>query len=366
MNMYRMESEKYVLAFSWETQFDEQNQAVKSDTTGFHGTSNTWKLEIVDTFAEDPSSALYNYTYFTGIEIFVNNGEFSDTVRAKFVPVGMDCSTPSAMIDPAGDSNTVLEEVRMDACSGLLERFKVSDISQTYHLCYAQTDAPNGYNDFISYDISFMIRNTQVESEGYNNFAIVGYEKTLYLDAGEYVPTSIKFVVEGKSCSDATGDDVFGPFEVTSNNVTILFDIPYESKYDGMRLCVQYGDEEIYEPQQLVMNINAVMVPNPITYWTTHEPYVLNIEGRFLYGTEGDVYVSGGVLNNTNVTISQVTEAYPDLGYSIVNNGVANIAFTSHGEEEQLYMFALELGREIPLRSNMDEDVMVTVYTVSS
>ena len=371
MNVYRMESEKYVLAFSWVTEFDDNNQAVKSDTTGFHGTSNTWKLEIVDTFAEDPSDAMYNYTYFTGIDIYVNNGVNRNDVKVKFVPEDKDCSADSAMVNPI--DQTPLDEVYMDGCSGLLESFTVSDISQTFRLCYAQTSAPAGYNDFVSYDLTFMIRNTKVESEGLNDHTIAGYEKTLYLDAGEYIPTSIKFVVSEKTCSEMDSAYIYGPIPVHNNTVSVTFNTSYVgAPLNKMRLCVRYGSEDIYEPQNLVMKINEVNVPNFEAYWTMHEVYSLQIEGTYWYQSEGDVYVSGDILNNTVVVVQGTTGSTSSgssstgtlIDYSNAKVGIADITFTSYGEMKQLYMFVREFDREIPLTSNGIENlVKVTVYT---
>lgn len=121
------------------------------------------------------------------------------------------------MLDPTG--NYIIDYVTMNACSGLLESFTVEDITKTFKLCYAQTNAPVPYNNFVDYDgITFTIRNTRVESPGLPDYTIAGYEKTLYLDSGDYVASKVMFVHPDELCEESGNHEINGPYIVHNSS----------------------------------------------------------------------------------------------------------------------------------------------------
>lgn len=136
-------------------------------------------LTIVDTYlttASEYNDDLENFTYFTGIKMYLSSAGAREYVAVKFVEASADCSdlNESAMLDPV--SHETLRSVPMNSCSGLLNAFTVEDYSKQYKLCYQQANAPEGYKGFFSYDdMVLSIRHTLVSSTGNATYAIANY-----------------------------------------------------------------------------------------------------------------------------------------------------------------------------------------------
>ena len=278
VEVYRKEEGAMVLAFRYTTTYA-ANQAEMSPLSDFNGVSTTWTISIVDTLLaerEEANETLAPFTYFTGLDIISSSGAERSDVDVKFVAAEEDCSAASAMLDHR--TGAVMEVARLNACTGVLAPFTVADYSKTYKMCYAQRSAPDGYSEYVAYDeLSFAFRYTTVSAAGAATFAMAGVDKALSLTAstGEAI-TKVLFVPYAGACEVSFASS--GPFMVENGEVTVRF----TKDQDAMRLCVMYGDEEVYEPQRFVMSVGYIEVVAYAAAWTVYEPYVLTVEGRYL------------------------------------------------------------------------------------
>lgn len=314
VEVYRKEEGAMVLAFRYTTTYA-ANQAEMSPMSDFNGVSTTWTISIVDTLLaerEEANETLEPFTYFTGLDIISSSGAERSDVDVKFVAAEEDCSAASAMLDHR--TGAVMEVARLNACTGVLAPFTVADYSKTYKMCYAQRSAPDGYSEYVAYDeLSFAFRYTTVSAAGAATFAMAGVDKALSLTAStgrgdhEGAVRSVRGRVRGVV-------RVERPFMVENGEVTVRF----TKDQDAMRLCVMYGDEEVYEPQRFVMSVGYIEVVAYAAAWTVYEPYVLTVEGRYLNA------------NNRVVDSKQKVEP------TAVVDGVATLHFTAGVLEDAL------------------------------
>ena len=340
VEVYRKEEGAMVLAFRYTTTYA-ANQAEMSPMSDFNGVSTTWTISIVDTLLaerEEANETLEPFTYFTGLDIISSSGAERSDVDVKFVAAEEDCSAASAMLDHR--TGAVMEVARMNACTGVLAPFTVADYSKTYKMCYAQRSAPDGYSEYVAYDeLSFAFRYTTVSAAGAATFAMAGVDKALSLTAstGEAI-TKVLFVPYAGACEVSFASS--GPFMVENGEVTVRF----TKDQDAMRLCVMYGDEEVYEPQRFVMSVGYIEVVAYAAAWTVYEPYVLTVEGRYLNA------------NNRVVDSKQKVEP------TAVVDGVATLHFTAGVLEDALLYTVTELNATIALKAGA-RAVVVDVYS---